>query len=144
VPAASCTLRQYSGRQKRPANTGEAIADDAQPLPSLKHTNIQSSTPPEASYPRSPRFRCRLQYHVALGVSRLYVLYDGADPSVTTLLALLPRVEVMLAGGPLAEASEVQDFQSYLAAHDNNDGWRGRPGNYELMVKQGEPAWPGL
>lgn len=71
-------------------------------------------------------------------MSRLYLLYDGTDADVMSSLATLPLVEVMMAGGPLAEAGEADDYRAYLARHDNNDAWRGRPGNYQLLIKQGE------
>lgn len=86
---------------------------------------------------RHPPLFPRLSYHAALGVSRLYLLYDGSDPDVTASLAPLPLVEVMAAGGPLATQAEAQDYAAYLARHDNNDAWKGRPGNYKLLVKQG-------
>lgn len=86
---------------------------------------------------------CRLQYHAALGVSRLYLLYDGDDAGVVEALGSLARVEVMMVGGSLAEEAEVVDYGLYLSRHDNNDQWRGRPGNYELMIKQGEAGGEG-
>ncbi|KAI8462626.1 MAG: hypothetical protein J3K34DRAFT_447341 [Monoraphidium minutum] len=85
-----------------------------------------------------------LQYHAALGVSRLYLLYDGTDARVTAALRALPLVEVMVASGPLAQETELSDYGAYLWRHDNNDAWRGRPGNWELLVKQAYGTTRGL
>lgn len=84
---------------------------------------------------------CRLQYHAALGVSRLYLLYDGADAAVERALSALPRVEVLMAAGPLAAPEEAADFAAYRARADNHGGWLGRPGDYDKMVKQGGRPW---
>ena len=80
-------------------------------------------------------------------MSRLYLLYDGSDAAVEGALSALPRVEVMLAAGSLAQAEEAADYAAYLARADNHGAWLGRPGNYELMIKQGagryaEGGWP--
>ncbi|GBF98049.1 glycosyltransferase-like [Raphidocelis subcapitata] len=78
-----------------------------------------------------------LSYHAALGVSRLYLLYDGDDPAVVEALAPAPRVELMLAGGRLAEASEAADYEAYLARHEGGGGsWRQLRGAYGRLIKQ--------
>ena len=87
--------------------------------------------------PPTPSPNPRLQYHAQRGVSRLYLLYTGDSAAAAEALAALPRVELMMADSPLAEAAEVADFAAYVGAHDNNDGWKGQPGVYARMVKQG-------
>jgi hypothetical protein len=85
-----------------------------------------------------------LSYHAALGASRLYLLYEGDDPAVIDALAPAQRVELMLAGGRLAEPSEAADYAAYLDRHGGGGGsWHQLRGAYGRMIKQGEaPGGP--
>ncbi len=73
-----------------------------------------------------------------LGFRSFFVLWDGADADAAALLARVRHVTL----APLrldavpgrADASRAARFATFRGNHWQ---WGGRPGNYELMVKQG-------
>ncbi|WIA28468.1 hypothetical protein OEZ86_011012 [Tetradesmus obliquus] len=88
-----------------------------------------------------------ITYHAQLGVSKLYVLYDGNDRNThTALLDLHPYVRVILASAPLASVNETEEFEAWLRTVPDSHikEWSSQPGNYQLMTKQGFAATKAL
>ena len=83
-----------------------------------------------------------MAYHARLGASAFYVLYDGADADVVKVLRWLGRasggrVTLMFADSALASPPEAASYQGYLTKWGGAGSWGNRPGNWELMLKQG-------
>lgn len=80
------------------------------------------------------------QYHAAVGVSRIMVMYDGKDAKALAWLKAMPRVSVLTVVPEFASAEEKADWDNYRKVNGDasSDEWKNRPGNYEVMVKQGE------
>jgi hypothetical protein len=67
-------------------------------------------------------------------------MYDGNDPVTIAWLKSIPRVYVLTVTPSLASKEELDDWAEYIKVNGDpsSDEWKNRPGNYELMVKQGE------
>eukprot|EP00879_Flechtneria_rotunda_P005303 GHRR01005589.1.p1 GENE.GHRR01005589.1~~GHRR01005589.1.p1 ORF type:complete len:720 (+),score=275.87 GHRR01005589.1:145-2304(+) len=81
-----------------------------------------------------------LTYHAQLGVSKLYVLYEGGDTNtLTELRDLAPYATIMLASAPLASTTDMAAFNTWVSNVPDSHikEWREQPGNYHLMTKQG-------
>lgn len=72
-----------------------------------------------------------LAYHTELGFRSFFILWDGADEAARQRLAAVRHVALLRLGSDAAAAARFASF------HANHWQWRGRPGNYVLMVKQG-------
>ncbi len=68
-------------------------------------------------------------------VAWLQLVYDGIDQGAVKLLRSIRSVQVIHLHQPWATAEDTIKFEFY-AKHAKQ--WGGQPGNYELMVKQGE------
>ncbi len=62
------------------------------------------------------------------------VLYDGHSAEAVQLLQGLRALTLIHLHKPWANEQEVQQFATWEAKRRQ---WRGKPGNYMLMVKQG-------
>jgi hypothetical protein len=81
-----------------------------------------------------------LQYHVELGISKFYLLYDGKDKEVVGVLGSIQCVELMHVHEPWSKEKDRVMFEVYkeqAAKSLQLSQWSDKPGNYELMVKQG-------
>eukprot|EP01023_Acetabularia_acetabulum_P027013 TRINITY_DN25552_c0_g1_i3.p1 TRINITY_DN25552_c0_g1~~TRINITY_DN25552_c0_g1_i3.p1 ORF type:complete len:728 (-),score=153.66 TRINITY_DN25552_c0_g1_i3:96-2009(-) len=75
-----------------------------------------------------------IQYHTELGVSKFYVLYDGHDEEAVFALSHIKHVKLIFVQGPHASAVDIEEFKQWGKKHIQ---WGGKPGNFQLMVKQG-------
>lgn len=76
-----------------------------------------------------------ISYHTELGFRSFFILWDGADEVARARLAAIQHVQLLrLSPGPGHDAAAALRFAAF---HANHWQWRGRPGNYVLMVKQG-------
>jgi len=75
-----------------------------------------------------------LSYHTDLGFSRFLILWDGIDEAAAQRLEQLHHVTLARLRGAAADSGRVERLRAFTANHWQ---WRHRPGNYELMVKQG-------
>eukprot|EP00210_Caulerpa_lentillifera_P008089 g7723.t1 len=75
-----------------------------------------------------------MQYHTELGVNQFYLLYDGTDPTAVEYLSRIHHLSLIHIHPPFASDNDLVDFATWTQAHKQ---WGGKPGNFELMVKQG-------
>lgn len=75
-----------------------------------------------------------MMYHTQLGVCKFYVLYDGTDAKVSELLLTISHLDALFIHPPYASSQDQTSFKLWYEAHHQ---WKGQPGNYLLMVKQG-------
>jgi hypothetical protein len=76
-----------------------------------------------------------LSYHTELGFRSFFILWDGADEAARARLAAVRHVQLLrLSPGPGHDGAAALRFAAFQSNHWQ---WRGRPGNYVLMVKQG-------
>eukprot|EP01025_Chloroclados_australasicus_P067086 TRINITY_DN9272_c2_g1_i6.p1 TRINITY_DN9272_c2_g1~~TRINITY_DN9272_c2_g1_i6.p1 ORF type:complete len:732 (+),score=93.71 TRINITY_DN9272_c2_g1_i6:291-2198(+) len=75
-----------------------------------------------------------IQYHTELGVSRFYILYDGHDEEAVFALSHIKHVRLIFVHGPHVTPRQAEAFKEWESKHWQ---WGGKPGNYQLMVKQG-------
>lgn len=73
-------------------------------------------------------------YHVEVGFRAVFILWDGDDEAAEALLRACAPVTLLPLAGPRAPPAVVARFARY---HSNHWQWGKRPGNYQLMVKQG-------
>ncbi len=68
----------------------------------------------------------------------MQVLYDGHSFGAVQMMRGIPCLTLMHLHQPWATEQELAQY----AVHRQADGrrWGNRPGNYELMLKQGEPV----
>lgn len=62
------------------------------------------------------------------------MLYDGADNATVAYLRQLAPVTVLYIHEPFASEMELSAYNRYKSSARQ---WGGKPGNYELMIKQG-------
>ena len=62
------------------------------------------------------------------------ILYDGRDPEAVAALSRVPAVRLIHIHAPWASPADAAKYELFARATPQ---WGGRPGNYELMVKQG-------
>eukprot|EP01026_Neomeris_dumetosa_P028844 TRINITY_DN2336_c0_g1_i4.p1 TRINITY_DN2336_c0_g1~~TRINITY_DN2336_c0_g1_i4.p1 ORF type:complete len:616 (-),score=86.67 TRINITY_DN2336_c0_g1_i4:287-2134(-) len=75
-----------------------------------------------------------IQYHTELGVSKFYMLYDGHDEEAVFALSHIKHLHMIFVQGPHASPLDIDAFEQWASKHWQ---WGGKPGNYQLMVKQG-------
>lgn len=81
-----------------------------------------------------------IQWHLDLGATRFYLLYDGHDEDAVDVLTSINCVELIHIHDPWASEKDQALLKTYtVGAAQNRETaqWTGRPGNYELMIKQG-------
>lgn len=82
-----------------------------------------------------------LQYHVELGITKFYLLYDGTeDDGAVGVLESIQCVKLMHVHEPWRKEKDHVMFELYkeqAAKSFQLSQWSNKPGNYELMVKQG-------
>ena len=65
----------------------------------------------------------------------LQLVYDGVDDGAVKLLGSIRSVQLIHLHPPWATSEDTAKFEFYAQQAKQ---WGGQPGNYELMVKQGE------
>jgi hypothetical protein len=76
-----------------------------------------------------------IAYHTDIGFRWFFILWDGTDEAARARLTGLNHVTLLrVTPGPGYDADAAQRFATFEANHWQ---WRGRPGNYVLMVRQG-------
>jgi len=65
------------------------------------------------------------------------VLYDGTDSETVAQLSSIKHVTLLFLAPPFASAGDIEQFAAWQGRHWQ---WGGKPGNFNLMVKQGECA----
>lgn len=65
------------------------------------------------------------------------VLYDGTDSETVAQLSSIKHVTLLFLAPPFASAGDIAQFAAWQGRHWQ---WGGKPGNFNLMVKQGECA----
>lgn len=78
-------------------------------------------------------------YHTELGVRTFFLSYDGNDVPAVRLLQQLQNVQVRPLHEFLPREAETSEMAIYRHVYKNYTPWKGyagRPGNYQLMVKQ--------
>ncbi|GMH41555.1 hypothetical protein BSKO_09465 [Bryopsis sp. KO-2023] len=75
-----------------------------------------------------------IQYHTEMGISHFYVLYDGSDAKAVEVLNGIDHLTLIHIHSPFATPTDNAKFRVWTKLHKQ---WGGKPGNFELMVKQG-------
>lgn len=80
-----------------------------------------------------------MTYHSTLGVSQFYILYDGHDKAALEhLIGVKQGVHLILLSERFGSEQERQGYQEYLRTDASTFQWQGRPGNFDLMIRQCE------
>ena len=66
------------------------------------------------------------------------MLYDGTDGQAVGHLSSIAHVTLQFLAPPFASARDIERFAVWQARHWQ---WGGKPGNFQLMVKQGAYVW---
>ncbi|KAL6776982.1 hypothetical protein ACKKBF_B19730 [Auxenochlorella protothecoides x Auxenochlorella symbiontica] len=82
-----------------------------------------------------------LQYHTEMGVSRFYIVYNGHDAAAVQALETIRHVRLIHVHEPWAKGVDSALVELYSGLSRQ---WKGRPGNYALMVTQGFGEHEGL
>lgn len=69
-----------------------------------------------------------VQYHLALGVSRFYLLFDGTDTEALRLLRMLPMLGVTAVREPAATPQEAARYALYRRSSGSLSGGQGATG----------------
>lgn len=75
-----------------------------------------------------------VSFMLEMGVRKFYLLYDGSDEEAVGYMKSIDCIELIHIHPPFA----TKDDEALWAVYSSTiHQWSGRPGNYELMVKQG-------
>jgi hypothetical protein len=65
----------------------------------------------------------------------MQILYDGTDGAAVLALSCIRHVTLQFMAPPLASEADQQEFAAWEQHHWQ---WGNKPGNFRLMVKQGD------
>lgn len=75
-----------------------------------------------------------ISYMQEIGIRKFYLLYDGSDSDAVRWLEKIDSVELIHIHSPFASEMDEAVWRSYS---NHTRQWSGKPGNYQLMFKQG-------